>query len=409
MEHESRGSIWISLLILVFLVMGTTLAILYAKGYRFNFLSGKPTVSKTGLLVTTSIPDGAAVFVNGALKTATNNTLDLAPGQYTITISKDGYFSWKKNVEIQKELVTKANALLYPVAPKLESITVTGVQTPLIDPSHTKIAYLVASQSAAKNGIYVYDMNSRSVLSLQTATKQVVSDTRGAFSTSAISWSPDGEQILATISGTLGPATYLLQANQLNTTPQNVTTILPSIQAQFKADKMQKIQSQVVGLKPALKKMIAENFTILAWSPDDTKILYVASQSADLPLIIKPRLLAVDTLYEKRQVKAGGLYVYDIKEDRNTKILDQTPSICSTDADTCDLPVTWFPDSAHFIMVNDKQIHMVDYDGANDTVVYAGPFLDNYVFPWVDGTRLVMLTNLNNSTILPNLYTISLK
>ena len=96
MEHESRGSIWISLLILVFLVMGTTLAILYAKGYRFNFLSGKPTVSKTGLLVTTSIPDGAAVFVNGALKTATNNTLDLAPGQYTITISKDGYFSWKK-------------------------------------------------------------------------------------------------------------------------------------------------------------------------------------------------------------------------------------------------------------------------------------------------------------------------
>ena len=68
MEHESRGSIWISILILVFLVMGTTLAILYAKGYRFNFLSGKPNCLQTGLLVTTSIPDGAAVFVNGALK-----------------------------------------------------------------------------------------------------------------------------------------------------------------------------------------------------------------------------------------------------------------------------------------------------------------------------------------------------
>ena len=92
---------------------------------------------------------------------------------------------------------------------------------------------------------------------------------------------------------------------------------------------------------------------------------------------------------------------------QNTRL--KHPRSGSTDADTCDLPVTWFPDSAHFIMVNDKQIHMVDYDGANDTVVYAGPFLDNYVFPWVDGTRLVMLTNLNNSTILPNLYTISLK
>ena len=62
-------------------------------------------------------------------------------------------------------------------------------------------------------------------------------------------------------------------------------------------DKTQKTQSQVVCLKPALRQMIADNFTILAWSPDDTKILYVASQSADLPLIIKPRLLAVDTLY----------------------------------------------------------------------------------------------------------------
>ena len=61
------------------------------------------------------------------------------------------------------------------------------------------------------------------------------------------------------------------------------------------------------------------------------------------------------------------------------------------------------------IMVKDKQIHMVDYDGANDTVIYAGPFMQDYAFPWPDATKLVVLTNLNNSTILPNLYTISLK
>lgn len=406
---KTRGSVWISFLILAFLLLGTVLVILYAKGYRFNLMAGKPNLSKTGLLVTTSIPDGASVYVNDTLETATNNTLDLAPGEYTITISKDGYFPWKKNVQIQKELVTKANALLYPVAPKLESITTTGVQTPVLDPSHTKIAYLVGSQSASHNGIYVYDMNARSVLSLQTATKQIVNDSTAAFSTAAISWSPDGEQIIATISGLLGPSTYLLQANQLTVNPQNVTAILPSIQAQFEADKMQKAQSQIVGLKSALRQMIAANFTIMAWSPDDTKILYVASRSAALPLIIKPRLLAVDTLYEKRQIVAGGLYVYDVKEDRNTKIVDQTPPECSTNTAKCDLPVTWFPDSAHLIMVQDKQIHMVDYDGSNDTVVYAGPFMQTYAFPWPDATKLVVLTNLNNSTILPNLYTVSLK
>jgi len=52
-----RGSIWISLLILIFLIGGTALVILFAKGYRFNLLNvfqGKPSLSKTGLLVATS-------------------------------------------------------------------------------------------------------------------------------------------------------------------------------------------------------------------------------------------------------------------------------------------------------------------------------------------------------------------
>ncbi|HVZ58898.1 MAG TPA: PEGA domain-containing protein, partial [Patescibacteria group bacterium] len=297
-----RGSVWISLLILVFLLLGTVLVILYGKGYRFNILQGKPKLSKTGLLALTSLPDGASVYVNGELKTATNNTLDLVPGQYSITITKDGYFPWKKNVNIQKELVTQADALLYPIAPKLESITVSGVESPVLDPTHTKIAYRVASQSALHNGIYIYDMSTRSVLSLQTATKQIANDATIPFSNADISWSPDGQQIIATVSGELAPSTYLLEANQLNTTPQNVTTILPSIQAQFETDIKQKEQAQLAGLKPALKNMIAADFKIVAWSPDETKILYVASHSASLPLIIKPRLLAIDTLYEKRNI-----------------------------------------------------------------------------------------------------------
>lgn len=407
---QQRGNILISLLILLLLLAGTVLVALYAKGYRFNLFQGKPNLSKTGLLVATSIPDGASVDINHNLTTATNNTLDLLPGKYTVSIHKDGYFPWEKDVMIQKELVTKADALLYPIAPKLESITATGVETPVLDPSRTKIAYRVASQSATKNGIYVYDMNARSVLSLSSATKQIVSDIPGLFSTADLSWTPDGQQIIATISGTLGPATYLLQANQLNAQPRNITATLPTFQAQWQADRQEKADAQIVGLKATLKKLIADNFKILSWSPDDTKILYVASTSADLPLIIKPRLLGVDTLYEKRQIKEGGLYVYDIKEDRNTKILDQAPEDClNTETHTCSLQISWFPDSEHLVFVQDKKIHMVEYDGSNNTTVYAGPFIGNYAFAWPDASRLVILTDLNNSQILPNLYTISLK
>jgi len=403
------GSILISALILLFLLAFTTIAILYAKGYRFDILKGEPKVSKTGLLVATSIPDGAQIIINDELKTATNNTLDMLPGDYEVKIIKDGYFPWQKLLRIQTGIVTKADVLLYPNAPKLESITATGVQTPVIDPSGTKIAFLVASQSASRNGIYVYDMTAPVVLSLQTASKQIANDNLALFSTADLSWTPDGQHLIATVSGTLSPITFLLQANQLNTSPRDVTALLPTLEQEWISEKTQKAQAQIVGLKPALKRLIASTFTILAWSPDDTKILYVASQSAKLPLFIKPRLLGVDTLREVRSVKQGGLYIYDIKEDRNTKIMDQTPEECQESYETCPLPIKWFPDSEHLLTVKDKQIHMVEYDGMNDTIVYAGPFIDGFVFPWPNGQKIVMLTDLNNPTILPNLYTISLK
>lgn len=416
-----KKQLLVSFLILIFLLVGTVGVVLYGKGYRLDFNGNKPGVSKTGLLVTTSLPDGAQVFINDNLTTATDNTIDLAPGEYDITIKKEGYFEWKKRLTVQEELVTKADALLYPLAPKLESITTTGVETPVLDPAGTKIAFRVASQSAVRNGVYIYDMNARSVLSLQTAAKQLANDTSALFSTANISWSPDGDSILATISGELGDATYLLDANQLNEAPRNITATLPSFQEQFEAEKAEKIEAQIAGLRPALKSVINKYFDIVSWSPDDTKVLYAASSSGQLPLIITPRLVGIDTMREVRDIKAGSIYVYDLKEDRNTLIMDVIPEDCKIDESvqsdgiqeqSCtskQSEIKWFPDSEHLVYVKDKQIHMIEFDGTNDTVIYAGPFINEFVFPWPDRSRVVVLTNLNNPSILPNLYTISLK
>ena len=60
-------------------------------------------------------------------------------------------------------------------------------------------------------------------------------------------------------------------------------------------------------------------------------------------------------------------------------------------------------------MSHDGKIDMMEYDAQNQTTVYAGPFVDDLCFPWPDATRLVILTNLGNPTITPNLYTIGLK
>src|SRR3989339_1043694 len=123
---------------------GTYLVIQLAKGYR---PSRQGVVKGTGLLAANSFPNGAQVFLNGKLTTATDNTLNMEPGEYEIEIKKDGYASWKKLMHIEKELVTQTNATLFPIAPSLTPLTLTGSMNISPSPDGQKIAFYVASAS----------------------------------------------------------------------------------------------------------------------------------------------------------------------------------------------------------------------------------------------------------------------
>lgn len=410
-----KKQLFLPFAIFLFLLLGTSLVILYGKGYRLGgFDNGKPTVSKTGLLVATSVPDGAQVFINGNLTTATDDTIDLLPGEYTVKITKEGFFPWEKKIRIQKEVVTKADALLFPTAPRLENITSSGVENPVMDPSGRRLAFRIASQSAKKNGLYVLDMSTYPVLTLQSAAKQLTDDVSALFSLASYEWSPDGEELIASIAGEPDFATsFLLRAGGFNDNPRNVTAILTTIQDQWIADKAEKDTARMNGLTKEARKLINENFSILGWSPDETKLLYVASQSAELPLIIKPRRIGIDTMRETRTIEEGDMYVYDIQDDLNIKIRDIDTEACTnfeTDQECPTLPsIQWFPDSRHLIVTEDNKINIMEYDGTNSTTIYAGPFIGNYVFPWPNGSKIVILTNFNNQGVPPNLYTIGLK
>lgn len=401
-----RKQLIISLSIILFLILGTVIVVMYGRGYRFGFDGTKPDFSSTGLLVVTSNPDGAQVFINNHLSTATDNTINLYPAEYAVKIFKEGYLPWEKKIKIQKEVVAKAEALLFPNAPKLESITALGVQNPAIDPSYTRIAYTVSSQSLKKNGIYVLDMSTRPILTMQSASTQIADDTADTFSKAHLSWSPDGKQVVATIAGDLRvDTTYLLNASGLNDSPKDVTATLQTVQETWKKEQLEKEKSLTETLKPALKKIIKQNFQIVAWSPDETKILYFASQSATIPQIIKPALIGTNSTPETREIKKDDVYVYDIKEDKNYK-LNLESEIGNSQGSQ---PLVWYPDSKHLIYVHDKKIDILEYDGLNSTTIYAGPFIDSYVFPWPSGLKLVILTDLNNPNNPANLYTIGLK
>lgn len=397
-----KKQLFISILILVFLLAGTTIAVLYGRGYRFGFNQGKIDLSRTGLLVATSTPDGAQVFINDHLTTATDNTINLTPGEYTVRIFKEGYFPWEKTIKIQKEVVAKAEALLFPKAPKLDSITNSGANRLVLDPSQTKLAYTVASQSARKNGVYILDMSTRPVLTLQSASAQIADDTFDTFSLADLSWTPDGKQLIATIAAELRQTTYLLNANTLNESPQDITATLDAYNALFIEQRKEQDDARLATMRLPLRKMITEYFSVLAWSPDETKVLYQASTSAKLPLIIQPRLVGIDSTPEQRSLQKGAVYVYDTKEDKNFDLRISSEEVVKEN-------LRWFSDSLHLILVENGKIHIMEYDGTNKTTVYAGPFVDGFVFPWPNGSKIAILTHLGNPDILPNIYTVSLK
>lgn len=398
-----KKQVLIPIVIVIFLFTATVLVVFYGKGYRLDSLFDKPKILETGLLVATSQPDGSQVFVNGHLTTATNNTINLSPNTYKIKIAKEGYFSWEKTIKIQKEIVQTTGALLFAKAPKLESITENGVLNPVVDPSGAKIAFTIASQSAKINGVYILDMTARSILTLQSASTQIANDISDTFSKASLQWSPDGKELLAVINSAQDiqyPTIYLLKTNSMNQNPQDVTATIDTLNADWKEEKSEKERSRIDSLNTKLKKLISENFNILSWSPDETKILYTASKSAVLNLVISPPLIGTDSTPQERNIQKDLTYIYDIKEDKNFKI---------THSSNFQVPLTWLADSKHLIYVENRTIGIMEYDESNKTIIYAGPFTDSYVFPWTDVSKIVILTNLGNANTSPSLYTIGLK
>lgn len=138
---------------------------------------------------------------------------------------------------------------------------------------------------------------------------------------------------------------------------------------------------------------------VINFSPDETKILYEATVSAAIPTIIKPPLIGTNPTEEDRNLKPGSTYIYDIKEDRNYSIKDINASSSH-----------WLPTSRHLLLVAKEKIEVLEFDGTNRRIVYAGPFWDSFAVPWTSPTKIVILTSLNPAAgSIANLYTVNLR
>ena len=379
-----------AIVIPLLLVITAMIVIAYARGYRLN--TKNPGLSSTGILVATSEPNGAQVYVNGEFSGATNSNINLDPGNYDITITKEGYHDWSRTMRVQGEVVVTTGATLFLKNPGLAPLTATGVQDPIISSDMTKIAY-IASPSAkgivGKNlfestietpTLFVYDLTGRSL----------------PFSKNPQPYT--------------GTRAQLLQEWEL--------------EAQIAHD------IAVAGLPAVVANTATESMRLISFSPDGTKLLYEATVSAMLERTINPPLIGSRTNNDVRNLDPHEFYVYDAKEDRNYRITEQLGMRADDLRQTADvhdvveltgspdrtsrkfepLPVFWFGTSQHMVLVGNNTISIMEFDGGNKTLVYSGPFENGYVFPHVSGHQLIIMTTFNpEASLAPSLYTLNLR
>jgi len=417
MAFKNIGNTLLSILT-VFLIVGISFAVIsYGRGYRLDF--GKKSFGTTGMLAATSDPTGAQLFIDGKPKTATNANVSVTPGWYTVTIVKNGYQPWEKRVRVQGEVLTRVDATLFSSNPSLFALTSSGVTNPILSPDGTKLVYGVpetqestgGAQMISRAGIWVLDLLDKP-LGMNRDARQILKQEQVNTADVLLSWSPDSKQILLT---TKTNDAYLLESDKGNDVlkPQYD---LSTLQKDWDDQRQIKAKEKLLSLKDDLVSVATQSMHILSFSPDETKILYEASQSTTIPLITDPPIIGANPTEETREIKQGNIYVYDSKEDRNYKIedrkqmTDNRKNLPSSELRLPSSPIQWLPTSRHLVITGKDKVEVVDFDGTNRKVVYAGPFWDSFVAPWSNAGRIVILTNLNPAaSAVANLYAVNIR
>lgn len=379
---------WFQTFITVTILLGiTTVIFLYTAGYRLQKNDNlNVDFRKTGIISAKSIPEGANVYLNEVLKTATDDTIAaLDPGFYKLKIVKNGFVTWEKEVEVFAELVTDITAVLVSQSPRLEPLTNTGARVPVISNSLNKLAYF--SKDKTQPGIWVIPLTQTGLSLFKSEPFIAIEDT---FSTifsngKSIEWSPDEQELLVQ---TANDVYYLIDINtkttQSTTSPETVRERWDEDLLKARTDFIEKIDIPEEMIEIATSK---ESL----WSPDEKKFLYKVKTKQE-------------TQYR----------VYNM--EKPIPVGEKVDNLVFTIANDAPAPiVSWYADSFHLILTEGDVttntqgvISLIRIDGTNKTEVYKGTMFSDSVFSAPGGDKLIFLTSFRSDKQ-TNLYTIGIR
>jgi len=385
--HSVNKNWFQTLLTLIILLGVTTLIFLYTSGFRLQ--QGEEEVvnlATTGMISAKSIPEGASVFLDDELVTATNDTISgIEPGMHSLRIVKKGYEEWSKEIEVFEALVTDITAVLVSQSPTFEPLTNTGASNPSVSPSLSQLAYF--SKDEEDPGVWIIPINQGGLNIFRANPSVVLEDTQvNRYSDGkSIMWSPDEKELLVETNDSFF---YLVDLE--NNAAQSVTTSDLIISA-WKDELKSKREVFVAKLD------IPEDIRALAisddvvWSPDEKKFLFTTQYGDMLQYKV----------YNMEKPLPVGENVETMVFEKN--INEVQPK------------VTWYSDSFHLILtegniLEDKlgTISLIRIDGTNKVEIYGQSLHSSKVYSAPSGDKVIILTSFKSDEK-TDLYTVGIR
>lgn len=386
-DKRKRVSILEKLLTIIIIVGVTSGLYLYTSGYRIGKGDNNAVdLSKTGMVSAKSIPDGASVFLDGKLITATNDTLPgIKAGKHQVKIEKKGFVPWTKEIEVYEELVTDITAVLVSQSPRLEPLTNTGAKHPSVSPSLSKLAYF--STASDKPGIWIISLNETAIGLFRNTSTVAIQDTKFVKYSNgkSIQWSPDESELL--VKNENGSYYLVSISNNSAQTVANPEKILSDWNNLFLEKR--KLAIDKLEMDESMKQLALSSKAV--WAPDDKKFLYTNQNGQNLEYKI----------YNFEKPLPVGEKVDTVVF--TTNISDPQPII------------SWYSDSFHLILTEGNiekdgrgTISLIRIDGTNKTEVYNNTLFENEAFSAPNGDKIIIVTSFKSGNQ-TDLYTIGIR
>lgn len=275
MTRLHRRIIYI-IFIIIFLIAAPTI-ILYTSGYRYNFQ--KARVQKTGIMMLSSVPRGAEIWLNGKKvdkKTTPVRLEYILPGDYEIQFKKSGYHDWQKKLPVYENSTTFAEKVVLWKQSQLQTMSTATASSWLASADKRQVAIISASNTLVSLGVGgdLTDFLTANGTGLKNRF-----DLKDYSQINITAWSPDNKKILLS---TTGSSSQYLVFDNTNPGIKKISSQFKIIHWSENSDLLygvDRLGFWQINLSSNQQKLLFKSFLPNDFLMTDGKIFYLENQT----------------------------------------------------------------------------------------------------------------------------------